>query len=115
MKNLILSLMALLFIGASLAQGEAKPKVREVVIKTSAECGSCKERMEAKLNYVKGIAFAELNYETKELTVKFKTDKITLEEIKKIISDLGYDADEVKANPEAQAKLPKCCQPGGMK
>lgn len=115
MKNLMVGLLSILFVGTGFSQNETKPKVQEVVIKTSAECGSCKERMEAKLNYVKGISFAELNYETKELTVKFKTDKITLAEIKKIISDLGYDADEVKANPEAQAKLPKCCQPGGMK
>jgi mercuric ion binding protein len=113
MKNMILSLLALLFIGTASAQEKASTK-QTAIIKTNAECGQCKERMEGKLNYVKGISFAELDYETRELTVKFRTDKITLDEIRKIISELGYDADEVKANPEAQAKLPMCCQPGGM-
>ncbi|MGV3630437.1 MAG: heavy-metal-associated domain-containing protein [Bacteroidota bacterium] len=113
MKNLIISLLAILFIGTASAQ--EKTTIRQTAaIKTTAECGDCKERIEGKLNYMKGISFAELNYETQELTVKFRTDKITLDEIRKAVSDLGYDADEVKANPEAQAKLPMCCQPGGM-
>jgi periplasmic mercuric ion binding protein len=90
-------------------------KVQSATIQTSAECGSCKERLEEKLNYTKGVVFSNLDVPTKVLTVKFKTEKITLEEIKKIVSELGYDADDVKANPEKQKKLPKCCQPGGMK
>ena len=110
MKNLVMVLLTFLSINVVSAQ-----KAEKVVIKTSAECGDCKERIESKLNYTKGISFAELDYETKELTVKFKPDKITLAEIKKIISELGYDADEVKANAVEQKKLPLCCQPGGMK
>jgi hypothetical protein len=35
--------------------------------------------------------------------------------VKEAISAIGYDADEVKAVPAAQKKLPKCCQPNGMK
>ena len=90
-------------------------KTQMVTIKTSAECGECKERIESKLNYTKGVVFAELDFKTQVLTVKFKPTKITLEQIKQIVSDLGYDADDVKANAEAQNELPKCCQPGGMK
>lgn len=123
MKNVILILLAIFTIGTVNAQNETakgssevKPaKIQTVVIKTSAECGQCKDRIENKLNYTKGISFADLNYETKELTVKFKTEKITLDEIRKIVSELGYDADDVKANPTAQKALPACCQPNGMK
>lgn len=110
MKKLGLLLLTFMVINVVSAQ-----KTEKVVIKTSAECGDCKERIESKLNYTKGVSFAELDYETKELTVKFKTDKITLAEIKKIVSELGYDADELKANEVTQKKLPLCCQPGGMK
>lgn len=110
MKNLIAVVLTFLSINFVSAQ-----KAETIVIKTSAECGQCKQRIEEKLNYTKGISFAELNYETKELTVKFKEKKIALADIKKIVSDLGYDADEVKANEQAQKKLPLCCQPGGMK
>lgn len=107
-KGMLLALMVL-FGGIVMAQK------KEAVIKTSAECGSCKERIEEKLNYVKGVVFADLNVESKELTVKYKEAKITLDEIRQIVSELGYDADGVKANEKAQKELPKCCQPGGMK
>ena len=90
-------------------------KIQEVVIKTSSECNECKERIEEKLNYTKGVTYVNLEVSSKQLTVKFKPEKITLEKIKQILSDLGYDADDVKANPISQQKLPKCCQPSGMK
>ena len=109
MKTLII-LLTLVVSSVAIGQN-GKPTA---VIRTSSECGTCKQIMEEKLNYVKGILFAELNVETKELTVKYNAKKITLEEIRQAISNLGYDADEVKANPEAIQKLPKCCQPGGM-
>ncbi len=96
------------------AQEQKKSKTQTVVIKTSAECGQCKERLEEKLNYTKGVSFSELDVETRALTVKFNSSKISLDDIKKIISDLGYDADELKANTAAQKELPACCQPGGM-
>jgi copper chaperone CopZ len=89
-------------------------KTQLVTIKTSAECGECKERIESKLNYTKGIVFSELDYKTQVLTVKYKPTKITIEQIKQMISELGYDADDLKANADAQKALPQCCQPHGM-
>jgi periplasmic mercuric ion binding protein len=109
MKNLILLLTLALGV-----MSFKQDKVQSATIQTSAECGSCKERIEEKLNYTKGIVYSNLDVPTKVLTVKFKTEKISLDEIKKIVSELGYDADDIKANHEKQLKLPKCCQPGGM-
>lgn len=86
----------------------------EAVIQTSAECGSCKERLEEKLNYTKGVKYAELDLHTMKLTVGYSPKKISLDEIKTTISELGYDADDVKANQQALKQLPSCCQPGGM-
>ena len=82
-------------------------------IQTNAQCGDCKERIEGKLNYIKGIKFAELNDETKIVTVKYDPNKIDLVTIKQTIAKIGYDADEVKAAKEDVEKLPKCCQPKG--
>jgi len=107
----LLSLLIITFFTLKVA---AQKKVETVQIQTSAECGMCKDRLEEKLNYTKGIVFAELHVESKILTVRFKTKKISLDQIKNIVSQIGYDADEVKAIPEAVQKLSKCCQPGGM-
>jgi len=91
-----------------------QPKVTTVVIQTSAECGECKERLEGHLNYTKGVVFSELDLETMQLTVKYKTSVISADVIKKEVSGLGYDADEVKADPKAYDELPSCCKAGGM-
>ena len=111
MKGLLLITMLFLMTGMTTAQTS---KTSTVLIQTSAECHSCKVRLEDKLNYTSGVKYAELNLEDKKLKVKFNTKKITLAEIRKIIAETGYDADDVKAIPEAVKSLPACCQPGGM-
>ena len=88
-------------------------KKQTVIIQTSAQCGDCKERIEGALNYTKGVKFADLDLESKKVTVKFLTKKTSLEKIKAIIAKIGYDADDVKADISAVQKLPKCCQPNG--
>ena len=101
-------IIMVMFVGLSYGQKQT------AVIQTSAECGACKKRIETNLNYAKGVNFAELDMETKKVTVKFNTKKISLSEVKKIISETGYSADDVPAVPEAVEKLPTCCKPGGM-
>jgi copper chaperone CopZ len=88
-------------------------KKQTVIIQTSAQCGDCEERIEGALNYTKGVKFAELDLESKKVTVQFLTKKTSIETIKAIIAKIGYDADDVKADISAVEKLPKCCQPNG--
>jgi periplasmic mercuric ion binding protein len=113
MKSMILVVFLMLFSG--IYGQEKKGSLETVLIQTSAECGDCKDRLEKLLNYTKGVKFAELNLDDMKLTVKYNSKKISLEEIKKKINGIGYDADETKADPEMVKKLPLCCQPGGMK
>ncbi len=113
MKNSLL-MLALLFVSSFAFSQKPAAKTETVVIMTSAECDECKERIEGSLNYTKGVKFAELDVASRKLTVKFKNDVITLAEIKKQISSLGYNADEVLADPVAYEKLPACCKAGGM-
>jgi copper chaperone CopZ len=87
--------------------------VQKIEIQTSAQCELCKERIEKNMAFEKGVKFVELNLETKVLTLKYRTDKTDPEKLKKALSKIGYDADDVPADPEAYAKLPACCQKGG--
>lgn len=107
MKTILLSL----FLLSTQLLFSQKPIV--VKIQTSAQCGDCKERIESKLNQTKGVVYAELNSETKVVEVKFKESKTNLDAIKGVIVSIGYDADDQKANVEAQKALPLCCQPVG--
>lgn len=114
MKNIInLTVLMLLIFSCSMSKNTDTNK-ETVSIQTNAECGMCKEKIEGKLNYEKGIVFAELDVPSKVLTVKYKKEHISLDQIRIIISELGYDADDVKANKNAQNNLPACCKPGGM-
>ena len=88
-------------------------KHRASAVQFDCQCNDCKERIEGKLNYTKGIKFAELDEQTKIVTVKYDPSKIDLMTIKQTIAKIGYDADEVKAAQEDVEKLPKCCQPKG--
>lgn len=111
MKFLI-ALMALVAMSFTMNSQEEGGK-KEVEIQTNAQCGECKERIENKLNYTKGIKFAELDLSTKKVLVSYNEKKISVEEIKQVIAEIGYSADDVEPVKTAQEALPKCCQPGG--
>ncbi|MFC2130131.1 heavy-metal-associated domain-containing protein [Bacteroidota bacterium] len=88
----------------------ANTNEKTVKIKTSAQCGMCKERIENHLSKQDGIIKAVLEVETAECTVKYDSTQITVDDIREEISSVGYDADEVKASKRTYKKLPKCCK-----
>tara|TARA_X000000368_G_C22560716_1_gene506293 strand:+ start:40 stop:411 length:372 start_codon:yes stop_codon:yes gene_type:complete len=111
LKQTIFILLFILTTGFCFSQ-KTEVKSKKVVIKTSSQCGMCKDKIEGVLNYTKGIVYANLDVPTQRLTVKFKPNKISFVELKNKIADIGYDADDVKAKEEDVKKLPRCCQPG---
>ena len=82
----------------------------EMKVKTSAVCGMCKETLESKLIYEKGVKSVDLNLDDMVLTVQYKPAKTDTETLKKAINDLGYDADDTKANPKKYDRLHECCK-----
>lgn len=113
MKNLIGFTLILLTLVTGFAM-QKDSKTKTITFITTAVCEECKERIENKLNYTKGVVFAELNLDNKMLTVKFKTEVITEQKIKEILASIGYSSDTIKRDSEAYAALPKCCQGGGI-
>ena len=110
MKTILCCLIALLTVST---YAQKTPKKDTVVIHTSAQCGDCKTRIEEALNASKGVVFAELDLETKDVTIAFKPKKTNSNELSKVLTEAGYDANGMKANPKSVAELPKCCQPKG--
>jgi len=105
----ILSIFLVLFVFTINAQDKTS-KTQIVKIKTSAVCEMCKERLEEKLNYTKGVVYAELDLETKIVTVKYKTKTISDYQIHQVISNTGYHAGEMPRNETAFNNLPGCCR-----
>jgi periplasmic mercuric ion binding protein len=105
-------LMAMMFINPVSAQEKKKKNYEEVQIQTSAVCGMCKERIETNIAYEKGVKKVELNNDTKIVTIGFDPRKNNADQLRTAISKIGYDADNVKADPTAYEKLPACCKKG---
>lgn len=109
----ILSLAVVLITTMGFSQREAEPKVDQVEIRVSAVCDMCKDRIEEELNYTKGVVFAEVNLEKGTVLIKYKTKHLSADQLRKKITMIGYSADDMPANKEAFANLPKCCQSEG--
>jgi copper chaperone CopZ len=93
------------------AQTKAPAKSTTIQIKTSGECDMCKKKIEGEIGKMAGVKKAELDVATHVLTVEYNPKKVSPDKIRKAISNIGYDADDVKANNRAQKELPQCCQP----
>lgn len=111
-KTIKTALLMLVFATVIVA---AQVKITESKIKTSAECEKCKARIEKAVNSMEGVQSSDLEVESKVITVKYDSSKISLDKIKGKISETGYNADEVISDKRAYKRLPKCCQVGGHK
>lgn len=100
-------LIAILSIGLQAAE---MPKAKVVVIKTSVICGSCKARVEKALTATEGVEAVTVDLDTKNVKVKYNPEKLSESQIRLVIANLGYNADDMKKDEAAYAKLPMCCQ-----
>ncbi len=106
--------IALLTISTAFAQ--KKQRTAKAVIKTHFNCDHCKKcetcglKFEAELYNTKGIKTYSIDEKAMTITVVYNPQKVNLQTIKTAISKIGYDADEIKADPIAYEKLDGCCK-----
>lgn len=81
-------------------------------VKTSAICDMCKNRIELVVNNLDGVKKSLLNLDSGIIKIKYNTDKLSETDIRVAISDAGYDADDMPADPKAYSVLPGCCKKG---
>ncbi len=112
MKHIILFLL----LTVATISAKAQSKVLTVNIKSSIycdhcqECPSCGKRLENAVYGLKGIKRLDIDEKEKTLVVVYNSEKTNPEEIRKAITKVGFDADDMKANPEAYASLDDCCK-----
>jgi len=98
--------------GVTMAQapvGSSSKKI--VVIKTpTVQCQECKDRIEKYMSHEEGILKVDVDYKKKITTVTFLTDRTNIENVKTLIANCGYDADDVTAEPDSYKRLPTCCK-----
>lgn len=116
MKNSIkLILLTMVLMVSSTAFSQKAKKTETISIKTSSQCDMCKLTLEKAMAYEKGVKKSNLDVPTSILTVEYNPSKTTPEKIKKAVTETGYDADELPANPAAYEKLNPCCKKGAHK
>lgn len=76
----------------------------------SAQCDVCKGKISAAIKKIKGVKSFEVDIENHIVHLIFDSTRTTLGQIENAITKAGYDANNKKADPEAYAKLDKCCK-----
>ncbi|MCW3788104.1 heavy-metal-associated domain-containing protein [Plebeiibacterium sediminum] len=94
MKNLkLLFTVMILFIGLTTTFAkDKKAEVKEVTYTCSVDCHACKEKIMKNIPYEKGVKKVVVDLDQKLVTVAFKEDKNTTENIQKALENLGYEA-----------------------
>ncbi len=117
MKNSILKsflfLTVLFFVSTTASAQKSNEKA---VIKTTLNCSHCKEcetcglKFKTEMLKIKGVRMYELDDKAMTFTVYYNPKKTNLQNIKEAISKLGYDADDIKADPKGYESLDGCCK-----
>lgn len=99
----------------ALILGFAKPQLAEVIIKTTFYCDhydecESKPALEKEIMLTSGVKSVVIDGEANTITVKYHPKRTNPDKIRTVISNAGYDADSVKANPKAMEKLDGCCK-----
>lgn len=110
-----IAILFLMFISAS-AFSQKKDNIKTTVIKTKIYCDHCKQcetcgdKFNKDLYNEDGIKRVDVDAKANTITVVYDTRKTDIDKVRVLISKLGYDADEVKADPAGLAKLDGCCK-----
>ena len=111
MKRLSLLILSLGISVFAMSQVVKKGGVEIATIKTpTVQCEECKKRIESYVSREEGVQKADVDYKRKVTKVTYVTDRTNLENVKTAIANIGYDADDVTAEPSAYKKLPTCCK-----
>jgi len=106
MKTLIFIATAILFLSSPVHSVAQKP-AKVTISVPGAQDEWCKTHIENFLKREYGVVSSNVNYRRHVVTVQYLTDRTNVENIKTAIANLGYDADDVTANPDSYKRLPK--------
>lgn len=117
-KHFKITKVAIVFLLLISASGFAhkNKNIQTSVINTKIYCDHCKQcetcgdKFNKDLYNEDGIKRVDIDSNANTITVIYDTRKTGIDKIRLLISKLGYDADEVKADPAGIAKLDGCCK-----
>lgn len=109
MKTLILGIVAFATF-STLASAQTKAVQKAVIQTPGVQDEACKTRIENFLVHEYGVATVKADFKKHTVTVQWYTDRTNIENIKTALANMGYDADDVSANPDVYKRLPAACK-----
>ena len=82
----------------------------EAEFKVLGNCGMCTTRIENAAKSVKGVSTATYSLEDQKLTVEFRSDRTSVEDIEKAVAEVGHDTENIKADDKTYKNLHQCCK-----
>ena len=73
-------------------------------------CGMCKNRIETATLKLSGVKFVNWDSKSSNFSIIYNSKKVTIDEIRTRISEVGHDNGEYKASLETYDELPNCCR-----
>ena len=104
MKKIFLIMSLLVMVGCKGDLAKA-----EINIPT-AQCGMCAMTIEEALTKVDGVKKAYVDMDALKVTVAYDVEIANITTIESVISNAGYQANEISANAEVYKNLPVCCK-----
>ena len=113
MKLLQCSLFAI-FALCLTATAQQKVNTKAIIITPGMLTEDCKAKIEQSLFKQYGILSYKADLKKKTVTVAWLTDRTDIEQIKTMIANVGFDADDVTADESAYKKLSPACKPANI-
>lgn len=80
----------------SYAANKSDKKVETVVFKVEMDCMGCAGKIEKSIPFEKGVKKLDIDFKAQKVTISYKADKTSKENLKKAIEKLKFKVEEVK-------------------
>jgi copper chaperone len=74
---------------------------KQATFEVKGDCMGCKVKIEDALD-IKGVTYANWNFDTNILVVKYNESKIELDTIREIVEELGYEVTQKSPPPKKE-------------
>jgi periplasmic mercuric ion binding protein len=102
--------MLIVFIEILFASCSGKESSHVVISVPTMQCSTCKENIEDALYSIRGVTFVHVSKRDKIAEIDYNSTKTSIVKLENIITSIGYDANDKKADTIAYQNLKDCCK-----
>lgn len=91
-------------------------KTETIIVKTNIHCDHCKQcescggRFEREIPFIRGVKDFSFDEKAMTISLTYNIKQTSPDKLREAISKIGFDADDIKADAKAVARLDDCCR-----